>query len=43
VSGAALSDGIGQRLRDVLLTDYITEALWPIFPRNDLIRHDAGW
>jgi len=35
----ALLDGIGKRLRDVLLSDHIAEPLRPILSRDDLIGH----
>ncbi len=39
VVDAVLGDGVGQRPRDVLLTDQLREALRPVFPREDEIRH----
>jgi hypothetical protein len=39
VGDAILPDGIGERLRDVLLADHIAEALRAVFARYDLVRH----
>jgi hypothetical protein len=37
MGNAILRDGIGQRLRDVLLANHIFKPLWPIFSGYDLI------
>ena len=37
---ALLFDGVGKRLRDMLLPDDIGKPLGPVFPRNDLITHE---
>lgn len=40
VRDAAGCDGIGQRARDMLLTDNVREALRAVFAGDDLIRHE---
>ena len=42
VVDAVLRDGVGQRPRDVLLPDQLREALRPVLPREDQVRHRLG-